>query len=215
MRQHGGNWRALTVGALILLPAWGETVSIHFATIPKTEIEQRLNAVEQSNVKRELKLRELFEAAGCTGDHLSEQVVKRTKAPNGICTLPGESDAVILVGGHFDFVSAGKGVVDNWSGCSLLPSLFQSLRMVPRRHTFLFVGFTDEEKGMVGSRFYLRKMSREYVKKISAMINLDSLGTSVTRVELDRADKKLVEAIAAVASNFKLPISAVNVHAVG
>ena len=56
---------------------------------------------------------------------------------------------------------------------------------------------------MVGSRFYLRKMSREDVKKISAMVNLDSLGTSVTRVELDRADRKLVEAIAAVASNFK------------
>src|SRR6185503_3901946 len=101
MRRHGGNWCAVAVGALMLLPAWAETVSIHFATVPKTEIERRLNAVEQNNVKRGLKLRELFEAAGCAGDHLSEQVVKHTKAPNVICALPGESDAVILVGGHF------------------------------------------------------------------------------------------------------------------
>ncbi len=99
-----------------------------------------MNAVEDSNIKREQKLRQLFEEAGCLGDRLTEQAVKHVKAPNLICTLKGEMESQIIVGAHFDFVNAGRGVVDNWSGCSLLPSLFTNLRGAPRRHTFVLVG---------------------------------------------------------------------------
>ncbi|PYX03200.1 MAG: Zn-dependent exopeptidase M28, partial [Acidobacteria bacterium] len=38
----------------------------------------------------------------------------RSKLPNVICVLPGSSDKVIIVGAHFDRVSEGDGVVDNW-----------------------------------------------------------------------------------------------------
>ena len=192
-----------------------QCVSITFETLPKSEIERRLRAYETDNIKREQKLHELFEEAGCSGDHLSEQTVKHTKAPNVICTVPGATDSAIVVGGHFDFVSEGKGVVDNWSGCSLLPSLFQSLNASRRRHTFVFVGFTDEEKGLIGSKYYVHEMAREDVRKVTAMVNLDSLGTDTTKVELDRGDKRLVNALAFVAKNLKLPLSAVNVHSVG
>ena len=65
--------------------------------------------------------------------------------------MDGKLDSLIIVGGHFDLAESGRGVVDNWSGSSLLPSLYQSLKSVPRRHNFVFVGFTDEEKGMVGN----------------------------------------------------------------
>ncbi len=59
-----------------------------------------------------------------------------------ICVLPGNSEKVIIVGAHFDHVSDGSGVVDNWSGASLLPSLYQALKDHPRKHTFIFIGFT-------------------------------------------------------------------------
>ncbi len=200
---------------LVLWPAGGQSIRIQFETVPKAEVERRLHAIERSNVERERKLKELFEEAGCTGERLTEQPVKHAKAPNIICTLPGETDSVILVGGHFDFVSAGHGAVDNWSGCSLLPSLFLSVKGIPRRHTFVFVGFTDEEMGMVGSKFYLDKMSKEEIKKVSAMVNLDSIGTSFTKIELDRGDKLLATALSNVAAAFKLPLGVVNAHAVG
>lgn len=47
------------------------------------------------------------------------------------------------------------------------------------------------------------------------MVNLDSLGTSTTKFEMDRADKRLANALVAVAATFKLPLSIVNVHRVG
>ena len=36
-------------------------------------------------------------------------------------------ERVIVLTSHNDKVDVGDGVVDNWSGASLLPSLFQSL----------------------------------------------------------------------------------------
>jgi Iap family predicted aminopeptidase len=180
--------------------------------IPKAEIEHRLRSFEDTNFKRELKLQSMFEEAGCTGDQLTEQRVKHAQAPNVICTLPGSTDSQIIVGAHFDFVDRGKGVVDNWSGCSLLPSLFQSVQETPRHHTFLFVGFTNEEEGLVGSKFYVHQLSQEARSNIAAMVNLDSLGLSPTKMELDRAGKKLVTALTTVAGKLKLPLSVMNVH---
>ena len=183
--------------------------------MPKAEIERRLHQFEDTNFKRELRLRALFEEAGCAGDNLTEQRVKHAQAPNVICTLAGSTDSTILVGAHFDFVDRGQGVVDNWSGCSLLPSLFQDLKDTPRRHRFVFIGFTNEEAGLVGSKFYVHELGREQLRKISAMVNMESLGLTPTKVELDRADKKLANALAAIAANLKLPLNVVNVHRVG
>ena len=183
--------------------------------VPKAEIERRLRAFEDTNFKRELRLQSLFEEAGCTGDNLTEQRVKHAQAPNVICTLPGSTGSEIVVGAHFDFVDRGKGVVDNWSGCSLLPSLFQSLKETARHHTFVFIGFTNEEEGLVGSSFYVHQLGKEARRNIQAMVNLDSLGVSSTKMEVDRADKKLTTALASVAGSLKLPLGIVNVHRVG
>ena len=200
---------------LVLAALADPPVSIHYNTLSQAEIERRLRAVESSDAKREQKLVELFQESGCTAEHLSEPLVKHSRQPNVVCTLPGTSSAVILVGGHFDFVTAGKGVVDNWSGCSLLPSLYMGLKAFPHRHTFRFVGFTDEEKGSVGSRFYVSAMPQADLTRIRAMVNLDSLGTTPTKVEIDRADQYLINALAMVAANLKLPLSPMNVHRVG
>ncbi|HEY6391959.1 MAG TPA: M28 family peptidase [Bryobacteraceae bacterium] len=204
----------LICALLVLLPLAAQT-SIEFATVSKDIIERNLRAVEDSNLKREQKLHSMFEEAGCTGDRLREQPLKHVKSPNIICTLPGETDSVILVGAHTDFVDRGKGVVDNWSGCSMLPALFTSLKAAPRRHTFVLVGFTHEEQGLVGSKFYVRELGKAGLEKLNAVVNLDSLGTGPTKFEMDRADRNMAEALLRVASTFKLSLSVVNAHKVG
>jgi putative aminopeptidase FrvX len=208
----------LRIACGVLALAWalsGQTVSVPYDTVTVDEINRRLEDFKNTNSKREQELRSLFEEAGCSGEHLAEQAVKHSRNPNLICVLPGQTDSKIIVGGHFDFVERGQGVVDNWSGCSLLPSLYQSLKASPRRHTLVFIAFTDEEKGMVGSAFYVHQLSKQEVRGIRAMVNLDSLGTNPTKVELDRGDKLLASALLTVASSMHLPLSAVNVHQVG
>src|ERR1700722_2198392 len=134
---------------LVALASFAQTVSIQVDTLSADVINRRLADFKGTNSAREQELHELFEEAGCNGDRLTEQPVKHSHDPNVICVLPGQTDSQIIVGGHFDFVDKGQGVVDNWSGCSLLPSLYQSIKTSPRRHAFVFIGFTDEEKGMV------------------------------------------------------------------
>jgi len=87
-----------------------------------------------------------------------------------------------LVGAHFDRVDTGLGVADNWSGAALLPSFYQALLSSGRHHTFAFVGFADEGKGLIGSEFYASRISKEQAAKIRAMINLDTLGLSSTKI---------------------------------
>lgn len=47
------------------------------------------------------------------------------------------------------------------------------------------------------------------------MINLDCIGASSTKMELVRGDKALASALSVVAANMQLPVSVVDLHAVG
>ncbi len=203
---------ALSICALVVQ---GAGPIIRYNTLPQPKIEERLRAFEKKNELREAKLHALFEEAGCPPERLMEQPVKHVKAPNVMCSMPGASEQTILVGAHFDFVDTGSGVVDNWSGAAMLPGLFESLKATPRRHNFIFIGFTDEEEGLVGSAFYVWHLEKKEIKRISAMINIDSVGTGETKVEITRGDKALIHHLAVVSEFFKLPVGAVNVHLVG
>lgn len=125
------------------------------------------------------------------------------------------TQATIVVGAHFDHVSQGDGIVDNWSGASLLPSLFQSLAGSPRKHTFVFIGFTGEEEGLVGSAFYVKHLAKDQLANIEAVINLDTLGLGSTEVWVSQSDPLLVNQLATIAKILKLPVTGMNVNGVG
>jgi Zn-dependent M28 family amino/carboxypeptidase len=187
---------------------------VKYQTLSRDVLEARLGKYAGSNKQREATLKQLFTDAGC-GDHLSEQPVKESSLPNVICVLPGASEKTIIVGAHFDHVPDVDGVVDNWSGASLLPTLYESIKAIPRHHTYLFIGFTDEERGLVGSSFYARHMTKEQTAAATAMVNMDTLGLSSTEIWGSHADKNLNAAMAYVAKQLHLPVSSVNVESIG
>jgi Zn-dependent M28 family amino/carboxypeptidase len=112
-------------------------------------------------------------------------------------------------------VRAGDGVVDNWSGASLLPSIYEAITIEPRKHTYVFIGFTDEEPGEVGSRFYARQITKEQVAATEAMVNMDTLGLASTEVWARRSDKRLLAVLVYVARQLNVPVTAVNFEQVG
>lgn len=183
-----------------------------FLKLDDNVIQARLHEAAAKNPEREAALKTLFTEAGCKD--LSEEHVPR-RLPNIVCVLPGETDRTIIVGAHFDKVDAGQGVVDNWSGASLLPSLYQSLANAPRRHTFIFVGFTSEEVGLIGSKYYAQHMTQKKRAQTDAMVNMDSLGLTPTKIWVSHSDPALVSDLATVAQQFKLPVEGVNVEEVG
>jgi Peptidase family M28 len=183
---------------------------------PRAVIEKRLKSFATDNQARESIVRKWFAESGCAKPNLSEESVKPALPPNVVCVLPGETHEVIVVGAHTDRVpSAGDGVVDNWSGASLLPSLLFSLSAQKRHHTFVFAGFTGEERGLIGSEYYVDHLPADERAHIEAMVNMDSLGLTPTKVWASHADKALLDALSSVAAASKLPVSTVNVDKLG
>jgi Peptidase family M28 len=203
----------LTCG--ILLCAITSNAQLKFVTMKREVIQERLQAYKGNDHIREATLKALFESAGCAGERLLEQAVKGLKEPNLICTLPGQSDSVVLIGAHYDHVDRGDGVADNWSGASLLPSFYQALSSQRHQNTFIFVGFAGEEKGLVGSRFYVKQLAKEGLTKIRALICIDTLGLSTTEVWVAKSDERLVRALNGLAHSLNLPLTGVNVDQVG
>ena len=106
-------------------------------------------------------------------------------------------------------------MADNWTGAALLPSLYQAIKIEPRQHTYIFIGFTDEERGLIGSGFYARHMTREQVAATDAMINLDTLGLASANVWVSRSNEELVRAVAHAARLINSPVTGINFERVG
>ena len=207
----------LSFTALLLLanlPLQAARLQLQFSPVPKDNVEARLKMFKGDNRQRAETLKQLFTDAGCA-DHLSEQKVKGSKSPNIVCTLPGSSAKAIIVGAHYDYVAEGSGVVDNWSGASLLPSLYEAMKGTPRTHTYIFVGFTDEEKGLVGSHFYVHEMTPEQVANSAAMVNMDTLGLGPPEVWYSHADRPLALDLFKVAAATDISVYPVDADQIG
>jgi Zn-dependent M28 family amino/carboxypeptidase len=119
------------------------------------------------------------------------------------------------VGAHFDKVDDGHGVVDNWSGAALLPSIYQALHVAKRRHTIIFIGFSAEEQGLIGSKNYVEHLTKQEKSNIHGMIAIDSLGLGSTEVWARHSDRKLIGLLIAVSKSLHFPVSGMDVDYVG
>lgn len=204
---------------LLLVPVLGvlaaDKVSVNLEVMKPEVIQQRLETVQRDLRGRRETLERLFKEAGCV--NLSTQPVPRSKEPNVICALPAPNEGArtIVVGGHFDFAETGVGAVDDWSGASLLPSLYQSLANHPRRHRFVFVGFAAEEDGLRGSAEYVKKLSKPERGQTAAMVNLECLGLAPPAIWEMRADKRLLAAYITVAGSLGQQPMAIDLDKVG
>jgi Zn-dependent M28 family amino/carboxypeptidase len=207
--------RALLLSIALVLFANSLFAQVQYDVVRPETIQKRLDAYKGNDTVRQTALVTLFNQAGCSAENLSEQPVPSRKQPNVICTLPGSSPEIIVVGAHFDHVPEGDGIIDNWSGASLLPSLFQSLVRSARKHTFIFVAFTGEEEGLVGSSYYVKQLPKDQIFRIEAMINLDSLGLGPTKVWISQSDPRLVNVLGLLAQSMKIPIAGMNVDGFG
>ena len=207
--------RATLLLAAQVLFACSLSAQIQSKLVRPETIQQRLALYKGNDTKREAALVKLFSEAGCAPANLAEQEVPRRKQPNIICVLPGSTAETIVVGAHFDHVSDGDGIIDNWSGAALLPSLLQTLVGSTPKHTFIFVAFTGEEEGLLGSDFYVKQLPKDQLSKIEAMINMDTLGLGPTKVWVSQSDPLLVNGLGLLAHSMNVPIAGLNVDRFG
>jgi hypothetical protein len=129
------------------------------------------------------------------GTHISlETKLEREKstAENVLGWLPaaGKAEETIVIGAHYDHLGTGiegslapkwgdihNGADDNASGVSAmleLARLFEQKKQDLKRN-LLFIAFSGEELGVLGSSYFVKNPPLE-LKKIIAMLNLDMVG---------------------------------------
>jgi hypothetical protein len=182
--------------------------------LSREEVDARLDAIEIDNAARAAAIEVLFREAGC-GDGLRLEEIPGSRFRNVICTLPGRSARRIVVGAHYDKVKAGEGAADNWSGTALLPSLYRSLATRERAHTLELIAFGAEEEGLIGSRAHVAALDAAQRGEIAAMINLDTLGLSTTKVERKTSDPELLCLLLRSVLLLDSPVALINADGVG
>jgi hypothetical protein len=100
------------------------------------------------------------------------------RSANVIATLRGtvSPEVVYVVASHFDSRAQGPGADDNTSGTTMLLETARVLAKHPLPATVMFVSFTGEEAGLLGSREFVRQI-RDSINLVGAMNN-DMMGWS-------------------------------------
>lgn len=179
------------------------------------ERQEELANAPRSNAARAQRLIELFKQAGLS-DIRKQPIEGHGGRYNIIATLPGDVAETIVVGAHVDFVARGggliglmaqgQGVIDNWSGATLVASLAKALQTSSHHHTFVFVGFDIEEFGLVGSKYYVSQLSPEERSSILGMVNLECLGVSSLKIYRNGSAGDLVALATRVGAEKSIPV---------
>jgi len=143
-----------------------------------------------------------------------------TATKNVVGLLPGRSRAlsgeVIVVGAHYDHLGYGgfgaldpdstgrvhNGADDNASGVAALLEVARVLRGRHPARTIVFIAFSGEELGDLGSDYFVKHPLVEPVDSIYAMLNMDMVGRL--------RDERLAALGAATAKEFPALLDSLN-----
>lgn len=108
---------------------------------------------------------------------------------NVIGFLDNNAENTIIIGAHYDHLGYGgdgslfrdsikaihNGADDNASGVAVMLNLIGKLKGKNTQNNYVFMAFSGEEMGLLGSNFFVKNPTID-IKKINYMINMDMVG---------------------------------------
>jgi Zn-dependent M28 family amino/carboxypeptidase len=108
---------------------------------------------------------------------------------NVIGFIDNKAENTVIIGAHFDHLGFGgegslyrdsikaihNGADDNASGVAILLNLASKLKGKNTKNNYLFMAFSGEEMGLLGSNYFVKNPTID-TKKVSYMINMDMVG---------------------------------------
>jgi hypothetical protein len=108
---------------------------------------------------------------------------------NVIGFVDNKAENTVIIGAHFDHLGFGgegslyrdsikaihNGADDNASGVAILLNLAAKLKKKNTKNNYLFITFSGEEMGLLGSNYFVKNPTID-TKKVSYMINMDMVG---------------------------------------
>ena len=127
---------------------------------------------------------------------------------NVIAELPGRRDEWITLSAHYDTTALSHGSYDNMTGCAGLLGVMDALKNKPLNYGLRFVFCGSEERGLLGSKAYVRDHEAE-LDKIALNINLDMIGTIMGKfISCVSAEEKLAHYIEYMGAELGFPVGA-------
>lgn len=120
----------------------------------------------------------------------SVQITRPTKTgKNVVGFLNKNADNTVVIGAHYDHLGFGEngslyrgeekmihnGADDNASGVACLFQLAEELAEDDSNNNFLFIAFSGEEKGLLGSNYFVKNPPLE-LSEVNYMLNMDMVG---------------------------------------
>tara|TARA_R110000796_G_scaffold183498_2_gene300025 strand:- start:102225 stop:103448 length:1224 start_codon:yes stop_codon:yes gene_type:complete len=107
---------------------------------------------------------------------------------NVIGYIDNKVNNTIVIGAHYDHLGMGgegslyregeaihNGADDNASGVALLLKLADTLKNTNTNNNFLFIAFSGEEMGLLGSNYFVKNPTID-LTKVNYMLNMDMVG---------------------------------------
>ncbi|WP_316830003.1 M28 family metallopeptidase [Pedobacter aquatilis] len=114
--------------------------------------------------------------------------IKKSVTYNVLAAIPGDKrkDETIIYSAHWDHLGVGEkvmgdsiynGAVDNATGVASLFEIASAFKKLPKNpdRTILFISYTAEEQGLLGSEYYAKHPTYPLDKTV-ANINMDMMG---------------------------------------
>lgn len=108
---------------------------------------------------------------------------------NVIGFLDNKAENTIIIGAHYDHLGHGiegtlyrgddkpihNGADDNASGVAVMLNLAEKLKGKNTHNNYLFIAFSGEEMGLLGSNYFVKNPTKE-IDKVNYMLNMDMVG---------------------------------------
>ncbi len=103
--------------------------------------------------------------------------------------IDNNAENTIVIGAHYDHLGFGgdgslfrgdekaihNGADDNASGVAVMLDLAKKLQKTNTNNNYLFIAFSGEEMGLLGSNYFVKNPTFD-IKKVDYMINMDMVG---------------------------------------
>lgn len=127
---------------------------------------------------------------------------------NVIAEIPGRRDEFITLSAHYDSTALSHGAYDNMSGCAGLLGVMNALKDRRLNYGLRFVFCGSEERGLLGSKAYVRDHEEE-LSKTALNVNLDMIGCIMGKfIACVSAEEKLANYISYMGAELGFPVSA-------
>tara|TARA_R100001369_G_scaffold90578_1_gene129794 strand:- start:2131 stop:3372 length:1242 start_codon:yes stop_codon:yes gene_type:complete len=139
---------------------------------------------------------QIFSFRGSKNPHEEAEFASKsdstTTGANVVGYIDNKAETTVIIGAHYDHLGMGgegslhregkaihNGADDNASGVAVMlklaDSLVASTSPFNNQNNYLFIAFSGEEEGLLGSNYFVKNPTID-TKKVSYMINMDMVG---------------------------------------